>query len=76
MRVQSNGKIRRTVSEWDALLEAQGSSGLSEAAFCRREQLSKSTFSKWKKHQGRKLTTGKAEASGGFVEVASPVSLR
>ena len=75
MQVQSNGKIRRTASEWEALLAAQRSSGLSEAAFCRRKQVSKSSFANWKKRQGRKLATRKAKAPAGFVEVASPVSI-
>jgi hypothetical protein len=48
MRKQSNGKVRRTKSEWEAIIEHYEKSGLSAAAYCRREEISKNTFSKWK----------------------------
>lgn len=72
MRVQSNGKIRRTAAEREALLLAQRESGLSESAFCRRKKISKSTFSKWKKRQGRRASTPRARPAGRFVELSAP----
>lgn len=49
MRRQSNGKIRRTEAEWTRILEQHEQSGLSAAAFCRKQKLSKNTFAKWKR---------------------------
>ena len=48
MRRQSNGKIRRTESEWGAIIERYERSGLSAAAFCHREKVSRNMSSKWK----------------------------
>ncbi len=47
MRVQANGRVRRSRSEWREIFERYEASGLSQTAFCRREDLSKSSFSKW-----------------------------
>jgi len=68
MRKQSNGKIRRTESEWEAIIERFEKSGLSAAAFCRREKISKNTFSKWK----ARLEAGSARRAG-FVELGPEV---
>ena len=69
MHVQTNGKVRRSLAEWQTILGRFETSGLSMAAFCRREGLAKGTFSKWKQ---------RVEESGGesasFVEWSSPVS--
>ena len=73
MRVQSNGKIRRTASEWEALLRAQRESGLSEAAFCRRKKLPKSSFSKAKQRHPRRRAMRKAKAPA-FVELSEPAA--
>ena len=54
MRVQSNGKIRRTSSEWEAIFAEFEASSLSAAAFCRRKQIAKSTFTKRRQAAGRK----------------------
>lgn len=64
MRKQSNGKIRRTESEWESIIERFEQSGLSAAAFCRREKISKNTFSKWK----ARIEAG-STSRGGFVEL-------
>lgn len=68
MRRQSNGKIRRTESEWGAIIERYKKSGLSAAAFCRREKISKNTFSKWK----ARLDAGSARRAA-FVELGPAV---
>jgi len=49
MRVQRNGKVKRSASEWRTILARFEKSGLSQAAFCRREKLAKGSFSNWKK---------------------------
>ena len=68
MRVQSNGKVRRSLAEWQQIFGRFETSGLSMTAFCRREGLAKGTFSKWKQRM---------EESGGepasFVEWSAPV---
>ena len=47
MHVQSNGKVRRSRAEWRAIFKRFSASGLSMAAFCRREGIAKGSFSKW-----------------------------
>lgn len=65
MRRQSNGKIRRTEAEWTKILEQHERSGLSAAAFCRRQKLSKNTFAKWK----RALAEDRGTAEAHFIEL-------
>ena len=74
MQVQSNGKVRRSKSEWTAIFEAYEASGLSEAAFCRRKKIPKSTFAKQKQQraqQPRKRAT-RRRSPAGFVELPQP----
>jgi len=66
MRVQSNGKVRRSEDEWERILIRFEKSGLSAAAFCRREKISKNTFSKW---HGRMQTRRPARSVAPFVEL-------
>ena len=40
---------RRSKNQWQQLIEAQLSSGLSQKAFCQQEGLSAGTFSNWKR---------------------------
>ena len=70
MHVQSNGKVRRTPSEWEAIFEAYEASGLSESAFCRGKKISKSTFSKWKQRMAhpRRKPAHRRPSSPSFVE--------
>jgi putative transposase len=39
---------RRSAAEWQALIERQAASGLSQEAFCEQEGLVGSTFRRWK----------------------------
>ncbi len=67
VQVSSNGKIRRTESEWREILAEFESSGLSHAAFCKRDGIAEASFAKWR------LRLSKASgAEGSFVEL--PVS--
>lgn len=68
MQVQSNGKVRRTAAEWDAIFEEFEASGLSAAAFCRRKKLPKSTFAKRGRARGRQRATRRPRP-GRFVEL-------
>ncbi len=68
MRVQANGKVRRSRAEWRKVFERFDGSGLSMAAFCRREGIAKGSFSRWK-HCFRASEGEKAD----FVELPPPV---
>jgi hypothetical protein len=64
MRVLSDGRVRRTRSEWQAIMREFEKSGLTVTAFCEREEISTSVFSGWK----RKFS-GSEVLSPGFVEL-------
>ena len=68
MRVLSDGRVRRTESEWRSILARYERSGLSESAFCRKSKLSRSTFVKWKRRLSEAATPGPAP----FVEWIAP----
>jgi hypothetical protein len=69
MRVQKNGKVRRSPDEWQKIFERFRSSDLSEAAFCRRENISKSSFAKWK----RRIVNSTPDPDR-FIELTSATS--
>ena len=60
------GRRRRSESEWQALVKRQEASGVSGAAFCRQEGISRASFEKW-----RRRLASRSEA-GQFVELAVP----
>ena len=68
MKVQSNGKVRRTSSEWDAIFADFAASGLSVSAFCRREKIAKSSFSKRRSRREKKAVAPSPKAAR-FVEL-------
>lgn len=47
--MSSTHRIRRSAKQWQELIEEQARSGLSQAAFCKQEQLALSTFANWKR---------------------------
>ena len=47
MRVTSNGKVRRTVAEWQTICARFAKSGLSQQEFCQRESIAVGSFKKW-----------------------------
>ena len=53
MHKQADGKVRRSQEEWERIFERFHSSGMTGAAFCRREKIAKGSFEKWKKKVGR-----------------------
>ena len=61
-------KIRRNKSQWQALVEAQANSELSQKAFCEQQGISIASFGYWK----RKLKPKISKASSG--EPAAAVS--
>lgn len=70
MQRLSDGRVRRSREEWRVLLARMKKSGVSEASFCAREKISRSTLSHWK----RKLADEGSPAPGGvpFVELSAP----
>jgi putative transposase len=73
----SNGAVRRrrrSSKEWQSLLSRFAASGLSVAAFCRRESVSTASFQRW-----RRLVDGGAggerlgETPAGFVDLGTLV---
>jgi len=64
MQVLSNGRVRRTTAEWQAILDRYARSGLSAAAFCEQEGLSTSSLLRWRSRL--------PAASPGFVALDVP----
>ena len=70
MQALSDGRVRRSRAEWQEIVGRSRKSDLSEAEFCKGEDILYSTFAAWK----RKLRRP-PEAKGAFVEVVrNPVS--
>lgn len=79
MRALSDGRIRRTESEWRAIVASFGSSGLSEAAFCRKARVSRKSFRMWRERLTAGETSPRVQATrkprpspSGFVEWLAP----
>ena len=66
MKISSNGKIRRSEDEWQEIFARFRESGMTEAAFCREENIAKSSFSK------RKATARVQRRKAAFVELRQP----
>ena len=56
--------LRLTAAQWDALLEEQSRSGLTQEAFCRTRGLGYSTFGMWRARLRRKVTDAGAKRRG------------
>ena len=57
------GLRRRSLEEWQAVMAKLEKSGVSRAAFCRREGIPPATFDKWRRRVAAARPTGK------FVEL-------
>ena len=66
MRVLADGRVRRTESEWRAIVARFERSGLSELAFCKKAKLSRQVFRRWR----QRLAEPSAPAE--FVEWVAP----
>ena len=73
--VPSRRRTHRSAEQWRSMLQAHSQSGLSQEAFCRREGVSTTALSNW-----RKRLSGDAPSTmaGGvmpspFIELANPV---
>jgi len=69
MQVLSDGRIRRTAEEWKEIIDRFDKSGLPVAAFCEREEISRSAFTSWKQKRG-----GRQRKAPSFVELSGPVT--
>lgn len=63
---------RRTPAQWRELIERQAVSGLSQEAFCDREGLGRSTFTRWKSRLESKIASGtEVPAASLFAELTA-----
>jgi hypothetical protein len=67
MQVHSNGKTRRTATEWRQILDRFSRSGLSVAAFCERESIVPTSLHRWREKLGK--DTKAIAPSREFVDV-------
>lgn len=65
MQVMSNGRVKRSASEWREIIERCERSGLSRQAFCSKNKIAKASFDKWK---GR-LSKRPDSLASSFVEI-------
>ena len=72
MRVTSDGKIRRSSSEWRSIIKQHKASGLPRTTFCEQEGIAKASFDKWK----RRLSNEFCAQPESFVELTTPTELR
>lgn len=66
MRVLADGRVKRSAAEWRRVFERCEASGLSALAFCQREGIPRSTFTRWQ--QRLRLAPSPADAAA-FVEL-------
>ena len=85
MRVTKNGKVRRSVAEWQAICERFSKSGLGQQEFCQREAIPVGSFKKWyqrcltrpaQREAFVELVTAPARSEGWAVEVELPSGVR
>jgi hypothetical protein len=67
MRTLADGRVRRTESEWRAIVARFERSGMSELAFCKKAKLSRPVFRRW-----RQRLAERDDAQSGFVEWVVP----
>jgi transposase-like protein len=66
--------IRRTAQQWRGLIEAQARSGLSIAAFCRREGLCAGSMDNWRRRLREEVDVSVPveQTAPTFVELSDP----
>ncbi len=65
MSTSQSRSPRRSQAEWQRILERFEASGLTQAAFCREQGLSLSTFGYWKRRLGEQRRPSEPDASTG-----------
>jgi hypothetical protein len=71
MRVLADGRVKRSVAEWRRVFEKCEASGLSALAFCQREGIARTTFTRW---QQRVRVVPSEPKTAAFVEL--PLSMQ
>jgi hypothetical protein len=78
MKKLADGRIRRTESEWRALIKKFEAGSASEAAFCRARKLSRKSFREWRARLAdagpsrTRATRRRKTPPAGFVELTAP----
>lgn len=70
MKVLADGRVRRTAAEWRKVVGAFEASGLSVLAYCEREGISRSVFTRWR----RELAGAATSPGDAFVELPMPAA--
>lgn len=68
---------RRSAAEWQTVMDRQAASGLSRAAFCRRERIPLASFDSWRRRLAARLPLADfvdvtPKSTGWDVEIALP----
>ena len=71
MQALSDGRVRRSRTEWQEFVRRFEESDLNEDAFCRHEKISRSSFIKWR----RKLGAAAPVRPVPFIEITPNQSL-
>jgi len=73
MSVSGSKRVRRSADDWREILEQQRASGLSQVAFCRREEIALSTFARWKQRLAAQPEIGSESVANepGWIELPS-----
>lgn len=67
MRESTNGRVRRSLTEWRTICERFARSGLGAEEFCHREKLTISSFKKWYRR-----CRGEEQQGSPFIELVPP----
>jgi hypothetical protein len=80
MQALSDGRVRRTESEWRAIVGKFELSGLSEVGFCRKANVSRKSFRIWRERLTAAGTSPRVRATRkprpaptGFIEWVAPI---
>jgi len=73
MNTSQSRSPRRSQAEWQHILERFEASGMTQAAFCREQGLSVSTFGYWKRRLGEHRQAGgpDGDASAGVIDLGA-----
>ncbi|MGB7306889.1 MAG: hypothetical protein WBD13_21690 [Burkholderiaceae bacterium] len=57
-------RVRKSAEQWREIVDRQRTSGLSQAAFCRQENLASATFYKWQNRLNQAATSAPWHSAG------------
>lgn len=73
MSAAASKRIRRFAEDWRLIFEQHHTSGLSQAAFCKREGIALSTFARWKQRLSDEAPlerTGGSAANSDWIDLS------